>query len=262
MASRKSGENVKDRARVDALDVKIGDLRDRVSELEKASEKVRKMSGLPATMSGIHRRLDGLEKDWKWVFKAVGKAEADLSDVKARVLDNEKLRERFELNEESMHELMKVLDDIDGKLEAAATEKRVNGAFEELMGMVHAVGADAERRITDLSASLEDLKASVRRTEPFTDKSEVFRRMFVPRKEFEGLKEELALLREGQQEGLEKRFGELVREAERHIHAGRMDAAKVVYGDALRAYRRLASGGGESNGMLEKMNSLYESLRA
>jgi uncharacterized coiled-coil DUF342 family protein len=258
-----SRENLKNRARVDALDVKIGDLKDRVSELEGVSEKVKKMKGISGTISGLHKRVDGLEKDWKWVFKNLGKAESELSDLKGKVLDNEKLSERFELNEDSMHELMKVLDDIDSKLEAAVTEKRVNSAFEELMAMIHGVKHDVETRVNELSGIVDEVRESVRRTEPHIDKTDIFKRMFVSRKEFEGLRGDLDGMEGDRKDGLEKRFVELVREAEKHIQNGRVEAARMVYGDALGVYNKIASGRSseEMAGFLDKMNSLYSQLR-
>jgi uncharacterized coiled-coil DUF342 family protein len=259
-----SEEDLKNRARIDALDVKIGDLKDRISELEAVSEKVKKMHGFSGTISGLHKRVDNLEKDWKWVFKNVGKSESELSELKSKVLNNEKLNERFELNEEGMHELMKVLDDIDNKLDDAATEKRVDGTFEDLMAMVHGVKHDVEMRVNELNGIVEELKSSVRRSEPLVSGSQdVFKRMFVSRKEFDELRSGLENLQKSGKDELENRFDKLVQEIERHIQNGRAGVARMLYGDALEVYNKLASGrsGGEMAGFLEKMNNLYASLK-
>ncbi len=252
---------LKNEAKIESLDVKINDLKKSVEEVKDILSKVKSVKALTDMAAKIQKQINKIDEDKKFVSKTAGRIEAIFSELGNTVTELESYKEKIAFNEETMHELMKTMDEIDVRLDSMVTKDKLKKALAEINEKIDKMQINFDDKLYEMKDILETFISSMRklgdqRTEPaerITEKPKPERKSIIVSKP----------KKTSPPSQPERRLEYIINTAQEYMKKGNPNAAKRLYTEALMLYTKLntTKSKEEMKPLFEKLNTLYSQLK-
>jgi len=147
----------KNQATIEALAVQIKQLRKDIKANSDVLENIRGIKEMSGVVQTLKEKMGKIDDDRKFTSRTAGKIETMFSDLSNKLGEFQSYKDRIAFNEETMHEIMKVVDTLETRFDETTKKddlKKLEGSVEERFERVRTEGDDKLYELKKLVDSL------------------------------------------------------------------------------------------------------------
>jgi hypothetical protein len=190
----------KNQAAIESLAVQVKQLRADMKANSEVLDNIRGIEEISDVVQILKQKMSKIEEDRKFTSRTAGKIETMFSDLSNKLGEFQSYKDKIAFNEETMHEIMKVVDMLETRFDETAKKddlKKLEGSIEEKLEGVKTGNDD---RLYELKKLIDNLlsalkEGGIRGVLESVGKSKLDK-MFATRGDLEEIRTKLDMLRE------------------------------------------------------------------
>jgi uncharacterized phage infection (PIP) family protein YhgE len=152
----------KNQAAIESLVLQAKELRKEIKANSDILEGVRDIKNVSGLVQTLKQKMGKIEEDRKFTSRTAGKIETMFSDLSDKLGEFQSYKEKIGFNEETMHELMKVVDMLETRFDENAKKddvKRIEGSVDERFERAR---TEVDDKLYDIRNLIDDLLTALK----------------------------------------------------------------------------------------------------